>query len=108
MAWRDHPAVLLLRFPSNGMQKAAMARLSSFLEDKDHRGTVRPRLLTTPSFNRVLDIQDEFQSGGSSTFKTSFNRVLNIQDEFQSGPQHSRRVSIRSSTFNTSFHGSMR
>jgi len=41
VAWRDHPSVLLLRFPSNGMQKAAMARLSAFLEDKEHRGTVR-------------------------------------------------------------------
>ena len=36
--WRDHDAVYLLRFPSNGAQKAAMARLSLFLEDAQLRG----------------------------------------------------------------------
>jgi hypothetical protein len=44
--WKGHENVILLRFPSNAVQKASMARMSLFLEDKEFSGTVVEHLPT--------------------------------------------------------------
>eukprot|EP00976_Prorocentrum_cordatum_P095010 1190010-Prorocentrum_minimum.AAC.4 len=79
--WQGHENVILLRFPSNAVQKASMARLSLFLEDKEHSGTVLEHLPTGRVGGALAYTGHNFRASDAARFFEAVNAAgFNLSD----------------------------